>query len=378
MNIKNIFLTALFSFLMVFVVGQTPVHATASGNIFGNLWSSNIGWISFNNCTDATTCSGIDYGVTMDKDTGTLSGQAYSNNIGWISFDGASVAGCNSSVCTPSVNWNADKTSATISGWARACSVFISGCSGVLKSSSTLGGWDGFINLSGLMVDSSGTFIGSSWGYEVFGWLKPIGLSVSIVNSCPPVTPMTPGYCTGGTVIPLKDVKGCVTGYDCTCLPSYVFDPITKNCTNICPPVPPLLHSYCSNGNLVENKDAKGCITSFGCDCGTSSVFDPVTTKCIASDFCPNIDGVQTSPLPSYLTKTSGSCACVDPNATLDTSTGLCNVTVDLCSNVDGNQGTLASDVTADANGVCKCINASKKIDTKTGKCISKYTYTEN
>lgn len=66
-----------------------------------------------------------------------------------------------------------------VSGWARACSVFISGCSGILKDSDERGGWDGWLKLRGagygVSLDVSSypyEFNGWAWGDTVIGWLS--------------------------------------------------------------------------------------------------------------------------------------------------------------------------------------------------------------
>ena len=69
-------------------------QAGIGNNIFGNAWSDNIGWISFNNCTkpDANTCAGYTYGANY---VGSVwSGYAWSDTIGWISFNSADWTEC--------------------------------------------------------------------------------------------------------------------------------------------------------------------------------------------------------------------------------------------------------------------------------------------
>jgi len=57
-------------------------------------------------------------------------------------------------------------------GWARACSVFQSGCSGALKPLSKTGRWDGWIKLNGTAQDSRpyGPFLVSGTPSEFEGW----------------------------------------------------------------------------------------------------------------------------------------------------------------------------------------------------------------
>src|ERR1035437_9915360 len=97
MNTKKFCLTVFLSIFTFFVMGQTHAQASAADKVFGEAWSSDIGWISFNNCTSPSSCSGANYGVTVDS-TGKLSGWAWSSNIGWISFN--ETTGCPTPGCT--------------------------------------------------------------------------------------------------------------------------------------------------------------------------------------------------------------------------------------------------------------------------------------
>ncbi len=125
-----------------------------------------------------------DFGVNIGID-GNMTGYAWSSNIGWIHFDPSGpypqepsysgiidiygdIAGCGER--------------GLVCGWARACSVFQSGCSGLLKSNDKRGNWDGWIflgpadgNLPGIRLeegDGSFDIRGYSWGSEVVGWLN--------------------------------------------------------------------------------------------------------------------------------------------------------------------------------------------------------------
>ncbi|KKQ32523.1 MAG: hypothetical protein US45_C0018G0002 [Candidatus Nomurabacteria bacterium GW2011_GWA1_37_20] len=73
-------------FTLVFFLSPFVVFAGSEHNISGWAWSSNIGWISFNNTTGGGS---INYGVNKNVD-GTLVGYAWSSNIGWIQFGGLS------------------------------------------------------------------------------------------------------------------------------------------------------------------------------------------------------------------------------------------------------------------------------------------------
>jgi len=216
MKLSKLKLSVLFSIvavLAVFVCVQM-VRADAGSDLYGYTWSSNIGWIKLNDCDDpssAGTCNTTaSYGVNaLPSAPGTMSGYAWSSNIGWITFN---PSGCPTTGCTPGayVDWahpNSDK-SVNIIGWARACSVYASGCSGPLKDSASLGQcngtsdynnqdtfdtgdadpqceWDGYIALDsataggtagtwGLEINGSKNITGYAWGSQVMGWIHSI------------------------------------------------------------------------------------------------------------------------------------------------------------------------------------------------------------
>jgi len=145
----------------------TTAKTISGNNVYGWAWSENIGWINFNS-NGITGSAGtiipggggdFDYGVNINDD-GTFSGYAWSENIGWIKFDGNYDSSYTKgypalpyhSVC---VNLNGQSTcdgaqDNSVTGWARACSVFASGCSGALNPDR--GGWDGWINLGQLLT----------------------------------------------------------------------------------------------------------------------------------------------------------------------------------------------------------------------------------
>ena len=171
----SIFLTILF---FLFLLSMENAQAGTGENVYGWAWSSNIGWISFNNTSGG---GGVNYGVNINPETNMLSGYAWSENIGWITFNQGELLGCPSvPPFTPCLAW-IDPLCVTdqcdIFGWARACSVFQSGCSGVLDSNR--GGWDGWLRLANtdydyqVYVDSGVTpaeFYDWSWSDMVVGW----------------------------------------------------------------------------------------------------------------------------------------------------------------------------------------------------------------
>jgi hypothetical protein len=208
----------ILSLLVVFaaLVGGIKLFADTGSNSSGYAWSSNIGWIKLNDCAnlaDPSTCNtSASYGVSiLPVAPGTISGYAWSSNIGWITFNSS---GCPTNGCTPGAyaTWNTDG-SATIKGWARACSVYVSGCSGALKDPASLGScsgtdwnnhggydtgdtnnsceWDGYIALDsvtgggsggiwGLSIGTNKSIGGYAWGSQVIGWIGNI--SASILN----------------------------------------------------------------------------------------------------------------------------------------------------------------------------------------------------
>lgn len=171
---KKIILLLLLS---LFFAGTAK--AGLGDNFFGWAWSSNTGWISFNNAgyDDYTRGGGgqVDYGVSVDINTGVLSGSAWSENVGWISFNEDSLAVCPVSPCQAKM----DIVSNEISGWARVCSVFASGCSGDLAPYEQRGGWNGWIRLRGdgygLWADSgSDPMQVRNWAWADYniGWIS--------------------------------------------------------------------------------------------------------------------------------------------------------------------------------------------------------------
>lgn len=208
-----------------------------------------IGWISFSNKSDFTA---IPYGVFINGTTGEISGYAWSSNIGWITFNASDLQKCTtnrvlsnppSAVTTPdncpggpNVTAQIDIISdpvtgaitegpsspagkALVSGWARACSVFVSGCSGSVRSDIQTGTWDGWISLAdpvppatygmkleiatmkflGPSVINTGVFLTSlpvcsncyAWGGGTaasgFGWgINVGGLKVDLITSTLP------------------------------------------------------------------------------------------------------------------------------------------------------------------------------------------------
>ncbi len=257
-NIKLFSFRSFFSLLFfsaaVFFVGPGAVFAESVYEVTGWGWGADdnsiqgfctspcadlggLGWVSFSNKTDMTA---IPYGVFIDGTTGDFSGYAWSPNIGWIAFSAFDMKKCSSNpgdsciVPSPKANVNiiTDPTTGAITGgtgivtgWARACSVFVSACSGAIRPDLERGGWDGWISLQGISSPPSrqpyglrlnmvglatttlkfqgpintGVFAGTTlcascyaWGGSFsgasgFGWgINVGGLKVSLVNNILP------------------------------------------------------------------------------------------------------------------------------------------------------------------------------------------------
>jgi len=153
----------------------------------------------------------IGYGVEVNPTTGVLSGYAWTGGgiengvnkttFGWISFNSGEIGACPVAPCQAKIDINTFQ----FSGWARACSVFQSGCSGALKPD--LGGWDGWIRLKdglyGVLLNNATTPPESyqwAWGDKVnIGWISfsnsnmgsPNAYKVQVDLTRPPVAIFT-------------------------------------------------------------------------------------------------------------------------------------------------------------------------------------------
>jgi len=126
----------IFSLTAVLVSSSLFINAQSSElELTGYAWSSNIGWISFN-CSNDNICETSDYKVTYNQNNGNLSGYAWSSNIGWIKFGGLSSFPTGTNTTSSNATFEED----LLVGWARADS----------RGDS----WDGWISLSGGVVDS--------------------------------------------------------------------------------------------------------------------------------------------------------------------------------------------------------------------------------
>jgi len=237
----------------------TQAIAGTEHNVYGWAWSSTIGWISFNNCTNpsvTSTCTGVNYGVSIEPSktsflsNGTITvgqrkitGYAWSPSIGWIRFgdqDPWSRGG--DPIPTYAVSGNiagdAYLLGGKTAGWARACTVYASGCSGAVKSKDAngleLGGWDGWISLKGgnpaygistSTISSTNTITisalrGFAWGAINLGWIKFDPLTASQTsqnNGCPGVCLVDKNIATTLNVVKIGTGTGSVTGGGISC-----------------------------------------------------------------------------------------------------------------------------------------------------------------
>jgi len=131
------------------LLGTSEAKAGSEHNVYGWAWSENIGWISFSPAGSY-------------PETPNYSAYADLPGLGQICPGGA--AG-DYKVC----------------GWARACSVFNSGCSGTLNTNR--GDWDGWIKLYNISIDTTSNpaqFHNWAWGgntdndtmKSVIGWVS--------------------------------------------------------------------------------------------------------------------------------------------------------------------------------------------------------------
>lgn len=194
-KIKTWFITTLM-FVMAFGLSSAIVYyefssrqniktisASASNNVNGWAWNSNIGWVSFNCTNDSPACSSSNYGVSIDLTAGHFSGYAWSPNVGWISFNqtgapdyifnsscataGSCVAASN---CTACYNW----TDSKVYGWAK---ILTMGDNGWIKFNDT---WSNGVSIN----QATGNF--SGWAWNANGDKSGIGwLSFNCSNDSP-------------------------------------------------------------------------------------------------------------------------------------------------------------------------------------------------
>ena len=77
---RKLALFGIVLFVSLFISISLPIVAEArtADNVYGWAWSSNIGWIKFNNCSNPrvpSSCNGPDFGVNKNLNN-TLTGYA--------------------------------------------------------------------------------------------------------------------------------------------------------------------------------------------------------------------------------------------------------------------------------------------------------------
>ena len=209
------------------------VLAGTGENVTGFAWSENIGWISFNSLdcdtdangyidTDAMVpgCGGdnattptFNYGVNVDyQTTGNFSGYAWSSNVGWISFQEGEAppdnyafsSNCDTPASCDDITDNCtacyNSTNGYIYGWAKILSL---GSDGWIKMrDDSVSAWNGAgVNVSFTTNDFSG------WAWN------------------------SNGICVGGA----NDLADCVSDTDCsggTCEYKAGIGWVSFNCAN--------------------------------------------------------------------------------------------------------------------------------------------------
>lgn len=176
-------------------MGRTHVaQAAATDNVFGEAYSDDVGFVSFNNCTSPSSCSGVSYGVKVDPTTGNLSGAAWSSALGWISFNANSTTGCTTQ---PKVNL----VTGAFSGFAWAQNAYGDGWNGCIAlSAADIGqsGWGWQANTT------TGAVTGAAWGDKLnVGWLVPQSDMLILSSVFAPSTyTITASSGANGTVTP--------------------------------------------------------------------------------------------------------------------------------------------------------------------------------
>lgn len=189
-----------------------PAQADTDDNIWGHAWSSNIGWVVFNNASQTnvgtnlfnnstqgqtvvfnTSSFGVDMidmnDILIDNtapltDFGKFSGYAWSYAYGWIDFNGGS---CGPGMELDLANYSGYNATGTaplipVKGWAEVVAV--------AQNQTTAGNLGPCISLSGVAADgtpygvyldpninigNSHNFVGQAWNSSSAGGAQPIG-----------------------------------------------------------------------------------------------------------------------------------------------------------------------------------------------------------
>lgn len=308
------------------------------------------GWLGF---ADKVPYDAMGYLPRFDM-FGFVRGYIWSPNIGWVRLDPDETTfpfspGVNGGPAK--INLWVDQYSATItgtgvwSGWARACLVYQTGCSGAVKpiNGPELGGWDGWIALRGTV------------GGQSYGWQSDL--------ANPNNVGLTTGYAWGSSIMGWvnaqmqlfqKDMCDNVPGFQIAVPIGYTPD---KPFTNQCDPVDTDV-DFCTDITGIQDAawlQQNGIIPD--------PVTDPATGAGICKgeplDFCPNLSGYQDYAWVQQWLQS-------DPNNFIN-SNGDCVTSVpppDLCLNIAGvqDQAWMQSEgYEFDSNG--DCIKSSGSLD---------------
>lgn len=177
--------------LSIYSKATAQVTTVGPGDLGGQAWSDQIGWINFDGKDPGAASEGRDYAVSLTaSDTvDPAKSYAFSKSIGWINFNPTISAADKLNELSPSTDGAAahlipDGANFKLIGWARACAVFAKDstgkttCSGSLDTSAR-GGWDGWIALNGRDASGKDYFVtynpvtknfgGNAWGGDVIG-----------------------------------------------------------------------------------------------------------------------------------------------------------------------------------------------------------------
>ena len=302
---RKLALFGIVLFVSLFISISLPIVAEArtADNVYGWAWSSNIGWIKFNNCSNPrvpSSCNGPDFGVNKNLNN-TLTGYAWSSNIGWIRFGlpadstGRLLGGVPAG---GAINYNAKIIGVSdlagqhtyqLSGWARACSVFLNGCEGNLKPNEQRGGWDGWISLQGSYPNYQVTKISASdeldvlsgftWGSTVLGWIKFDPLTATLMaqadTNCPGVciVPAPPSTATLsvvkiGTGASVSSISSSDGGISCgaSCSKTYTLPHSSVSLTAI-PGANVTFNGWLNESNVNTCTSNGGTVSSTGLVC---------------------------------------------------------------------------------------------------------------
>lgn len=348
-------------FALVFLL--SPFIVSASSQMSGWAWSSNIGWISFNSA-NSTSGGGGPHSVTINDD-GTLTGWAWSPNVGWIKFGGImsfpanGAARIEAKVPSPT-------TSGTLTGWARVCSGTQYGdcrinsmrtipvrngyCGGdgtyaspnCYTMPSRGDGWNGFIELSGANhtinytynpSTGTGTFSGYAWGGNTVGWvnfdnvvsLAPV-MSGTLTSSAPSCTiQANASSCqvnlSWNTINPEVTPSTVTSSYPNPNTVVFTGNSTVAFTTVIVPHPSRTFYLY-NNGKSLVPTSPTGSGLTITSSCVFGTLWDPLVSKCMPTTqpigeircngsrlFCPSIIAQNSSATISWNSANTSSCA---------------------------------------------------------------------